>query len=187
MSVIRSHRRAKARACAAPLARTRRAGGRQLRRCPRECRDAGIRGKQCRSWHKQNRPPWYRRRAHLRVCQPTRRRREMRYPPGRQPGSVGWHRRRARPVVLWRCGVLRPGGLKSRRWAAHHDAASGNAGICCRRRPFYWPWLPMPDHSAPLEHAGTCTRHRRDLGMMSVIAQELGYTRTEDALGGPPA
>ena len=41
----------------------------------------------------------------------------------------------------------------------------------------------MPDHSAPLEHAGTCTRHRRDLGMMSVIAQELGYTRTEDTLG----
>ena len=50
MSGIRSHRRVGARACAAPVARTRRAGGRQLWRCPQECRDAGIRGK-------QNRPP----------------------------------------------------------------------------------------------------------------------------------
>jgi hypothetical protein len=41
----------------------------------------------------------------------------------------------------------------------------------------------MPDHFAPFEHGRACTRHRRDLEVMSVIAQELGYAGAEDTLG----
>lgn len=50
----------------------------------------------------------------------------MRYPPGRQPGSVGWHRRRARPVVLWRCGVLAARRLE--------EQALGGTSRCGKRQ-----------------------------------------------------
>ena len=39
------------------------------------------------------------------------------------------------------------------------------------------------DHSAPFECGRACLRHRRDLEVMSVIAQELGYPGAEYALG----
>jgi hypothetical protein len=59
--------------------------------------------------------------------------------------------------------------IKERGLAAHRDAGKRTCGHLLQLT-VCWPWLWMPDHFVPFEHGRACTRYRRDLEVMSVIA-----------------